>query len=75
MINSTKIQFFNLYVGPRPPTLPDTFLTPFPHLRPHWIHTVLPAGRGAANDTVSGTDAGPVEGQVSKRASTPCFPL
>lgn len=42
MINSTKIQAFNLYVLPRPPTLPDTFLTPFPHLRPHWIHTVSP---------------------------------
>lgn len=75
MIISTKIQSFNLFVGPRPPTLRDTFLTPFPHLHPHWTHTVSPVGRGAVNDIVSSTDTGPVEGQVSKRASPPCFLL
>lgn len=69
---STKIQSFHLYIGPRPLTLPDTFLTPFPHLGPHWIHTVSPAGRGTANDTVSSTDAGLVGGQVSKLASPLC---
>lgn len=70
---STKIWSCNLYVGPRPLTLPNTLPTLFPHLRLRWIRAASPAGRGAANDTVSSTDAGLAEGHC-RSWPLPAFP-
>lgn len=75
MVISTKIQSFNLYVGPRPLTLLDVFPTPLPQRRPHWVYTVSRAGRGAANEAVSSTDAGLGDGRVLKLATPPHFHL
>lgn len=75
MIISTKIRSFNLYVGPQLLTLPAIFPTPLPHLHPHQIHTVSPAGRDAANNAVSSTDAGLGEGRVCMLALPPLFPF
>lgn len=58
MILSMTIQPFNLYVVPRPLTLPAIFPAPLPHLHPQRVHSASPAGRDAANDAVSGADAG-----------------
>lgn len=62
MIISTKIQPCNLHVVPRPLTLPAIFLAPLLHLHPHRVHSASPAGGDAANDAVSGADAGLGEG-------------
>lgn len=75
MIISTEIQPFNLYVVPRPLTLPAIFPVPLPHLHPHRAHSASPAGGDAANDAVSGADAGLREGWVWKLASPPLLPF
>lgn len=58
MTISTKIPSFTLYVGPRPLTPPCYLPNTPPSSVSPTVHTVSPAGRGVANDTVSSTDAG-----------------
>lgn len=53
---------------------PHIFPIPLPHLSHHGIHTVSPAGRGAAKDPVSGADAGLGGGTVCKPPLPPALP-
>lgn len=74
MAISTKTWSFNLYVAPRALTVPRVFPTLLP-LHPHWVHTVSPAGRRAANDAVNSTNAELGERRVLKPAPPPRFTL
>lgn len=72
---STKIQSFNVYVGPRPESLPNVFLTPFPHLHPHWKHTRCHRQEEAMLTTLSASSTEARLVEVSKLDSPLRFPL